>query len=539
MRGVGVVPRPQPSSDGYTLRVKTVGSLRFGVTECINAVTEPPIETTIKAIEAKAVEATLGIPTSSLPPSADVLLEIRASTATIRQSLRASTIDGVFATVFTNATGGAIVSSFFLELGAGSTEIGLLAAIPMLANLLQPLGAYISERTTSRQLYCRWIYGLARSIWLLLAVGIGWMSWHQIDIDALLIWTLGITLVSHALGALGSAAWLSWMAVLVPRRLRGRYFSVRNSAANLTNLLSIPLMGFFISNWLGGSIQGYGIILGLGIIAGLVSIAFQSLMADVDPQILHHAKGSTISARSSTSGQSANPSSDEPSNSVSNQPPPQASTNCSPIAFILYFILWTFSVNLSAPFFNLYLLDSLNFEISRVTLYTSLSAGANLLLLVIWGRLADRIGNRALLLSVGVLVSITPLLWLGTGANPISIWLWFPLLHILGGGTWAAIDLCSNNLQLGIAPLKGQSSYFGLVAAVGGISGAAGTIVGGLLASIDSMGGILGLFALSSMLRLVALLPLVFVQETHGQGLRQLLGIQAPHFEGVSPSKPV
>jgi MFS family permease len=157
----------------------------------------------------------------------------------------------------------------------------------------------------------------------------------------------------------------------------------------------------------------------------------------------------------------------------------------------------------------------------------------------VWGRLADRIGNRAILLSVGVLVSLTPLLWLGTGANPISVWLWFPLLHMLGGGTWAAIDLCTNNLQLGIAPSRGQSTYFGIVAAVGGISGAAGTIAGGFLASIESMGGILGLFALSSMLRLIALLPLVFVRETHGQGLRQLLGIQAPQIEMISNSKTV
>jgi MFS family permease len=501
------------------------------VPKFVNAVTEPIIET---AIEAKTVKATIGMRNSSLIPSAEASLEVQTSTAKIRQSLRASTADGVFATLFTNATGGTLVSNFFLELGATSAEIGLLAAVPMLANLLQPLGAFLSERTTSRKLYCRWIYGIARSVWLFLAVGIGWMCWHQIDVRVLIGWTLGITLVSNALGALGSAAWLSWMSVLVPRRLRGRYFSLRNSALNLTNLLSIPLMGFFIAHWVGGSIQGYGIVLGLGIIAGLVSTTLQAWMVDVDPQILHHAKGQAVLKSSSTSSNDC-----QASEEKSTQILPSTSHNLSPIAFIIYFILWTFSVNLSAPFFNLYLLDSLHFEISRVALYTSLSAGANLLLLMVWGRLADRIGNRALLLSVGVLVSLTPLLWLGTGANPASIWLWFPLLHMLGGGTWAAIDLCSNNLQLDIAPAKGQSSYFGIVAAVGGISGAAGTVAGGFLASVDSMGGILGLFALSSVLRLIALLPLVFVRESHGQSLRQWLGIQAPQIEMISNSKTV
>jgi MFS family permease len=509
------------------------------VTGLVDAVTEPTIETTLKAIEAQAAAATVDV--APLPPSASAqaLLESQTPTATIRQSLRASTADGVFATLFTNATGGALISSFFLELGATSAEIGLLAAIPMLANLLQPLGAYLSERTTSRQLYCRWIYGVARSVWLLLAVGIGWMGWNQsIDVRTLLLWTLGITLVSHALGALGSAAWLSWMAVLVPRRLRGRYFGLRNSAVNLTNLISIPLMGLFLSKWQGGPIQGYGIILGGGIAAGFISTAFQAWMVDIDPQVIRHETGTTVTTPSSQISSKRSlrqfaKKSQQPSQQSSDLSSPPAA-DYSPLAFIVYFILWTFSVNLSAPFFNLYLLDSLSFEISRVTLYTSLSAAANLLLLMVWGKLADQIGNRALLLSIGVLVAITPLLWLGTGANPASIWLWFPLLHLLGGGTWAAIDLCTNNLQLGIAPLKGQSTYFGLVAAVGGISGAAGTIAGGFLASIDSMGGILGLFALSSVLRLIALLPLVFVQERHGLSLRQLLGIQAPDIEAAT-----
>lgn len=486
------------------------------MTVLVDAVTEPTIETTIIIPEATTK-------VSNLSPAifASVGAPLKVSTAAIRQSLRASTVDGVFATVFNNATGGALISNFFLELGATSTEIGWLAAIPMVANLLQPIGAYLSERSNSRHLYCCWIYGISRSLWIFLAVGIGWLSWHQENLHPLLFWTLAVTFASHALGALGSAAWLSWMAVLVPRRLRGRYFGLRNGAANLTNLISIPLMGFFIANWFGGSIQGYGVVLGFGIIAGLISIAFQTFMVDVNPQILHHATSSTVSVASTA------------------DPSPPASTNRSPLAFILYFILWTFSVNLSAPFFNLYLLDSLSFDIGRVTLYNSLSAGANLLMLVLWGKLADRIGNRSILLGVGVLVALTPLLWLGTGANSGSIWLWFPLLHMLSGGTWAAIDLCSNNLQLGIAPLKGQSSYFGLVAAVGGISGAAGTIAGGFLASVDLMGGILGLFAFSSVLRLIALLPLVFVQESHGRSLRQLLGIQVSQIKSTQESKAV
>ena len=187
-----------------------------------------------------------------------------------------------------------------------------------------------------------------------------------------------------------------------------------------------------------------------------------------------------------------------------------------------------FAVNLSAPFFNLYLLDNLAIDLQSVTLYNSLQAGANLLLMLFWGKLADRVGNRTVLIGVGILVAATPLFWLGTGSDSASIWLWFPLLHILGGGTWAAIDLCNNNLQLGVAPVNTQSSYFAIAAAVAGVSGALGTTAGGLLVEFADYGGIPGLFALSAIVRLVALLPLVLVQEQRGQSLYQMMRILFP-----------
>jgi MFS family permease len=114
------------------------------------------------------------------------------------------------------------------------------------------------------------------------------------------------------------------------------------------------------------------------------------------------------------------------------------------------------------------------------------------------------------------LVALTPLLWLGITVNHQGIWLWFPLLHIFIGGTGAAIDLCSNNMQLGIAPIKNQSIYFAIAAATAGLSGALGTTIGGFIAQFAEHGGLLALFAISSLCRLVALIPLIFVQEQKG-----------------------
>jgi MFS family permease len=198
------------------------------------------------------------------------------------------------------------------------------------------------------------------------------------------------------------------------------------------------------------------------------------------------------------------------------------------LRFLLYSGLWSFAVNISAPFFNLYLLGDLNLDVSVVTLYNSLGFGANLLMLMFWGRLADRIGNRPLMIFVGILVGVTPLLWLEAGTAPIFLWAWFPLLHIIGGATWAAIDLCSGNLMMSVTPLHNQSIYFAIAAAVPGITGAIGITVGGFVATVTNFGGLPTVFALSAVLRLFALLPLVFVHERRSMPLGQLMRVLFP-----------
>jgi MFS family permease len=198
------------------------------------------------------------------------------------------------------------------------------------------------------------------------------------------------------------------------------------------------------------------------------------------------------------------------------------------LRFLFYSSFWSFAVNISAPFFNLYLLGDLNLDVSVVTLYNSLGAGANLLMLMFWGRLADRIGNRPLMITVGILVALTPLLWLQSGTSPIFLWAWFPLLHILGGATWAAIDLCSGNLMMSVTPLRNQSIYFAVAAAVPGITGAMGITVGGYVATLTDFGGLPTVFALSAVLRVVALLPLVFVHEQRAVPVSELMRVLIP-----------
>ncbi|MDZ8186304.1 MAG: MFS transporter [Nostoc sp. ChiSLP02] len=427
----------------------------------------------------------------------------------IRQSLRALTYESVFAAVFYSIIGGALLSNFLLELGAGPAEIGLLAAIPQMVNLLQPLGAYLINRSTSFRWYFACIFVSSRLLWVILIPAIVLVTSSHITGYQVVELALIILLVANIIEAFGRAPWLGWSAVLVPQRIRGRYFGFRNSILGLTNLVGVPLLGFAVSSWPGGTLQGYGVMLVLGITLGLISVGCQLWMTDINPQILKVAHSDTSQPESHGIDFSF-------------------LKDANFLRFVLYLSIWCFAVNVSAPFFNLYLLDNLDIDISVVTIYHGLGTAANMMMLLLWGKLADRIGNRPLLLLVGVLVAITPLLWLGVRSDEISFWIWLPLLHILAGGTWAAIDLCTNNMMMGIAPLRYQSSYFAIAGAIAGITGAMGITVAGFLVTLSSNIGLLGLFVLSGLLRMAALLPLVFVREQRSMPLGQLMRFLFP-----------
>lgn len=439
-------------------------------------------------------------------------------TREIRRSLKASSIDGVFAAIFSNLTSGVLLSNFLVNLQASSFEIGILSAIPMLANIVQPFGAWWGDRFNSRLRYCSSIYFPARFIWVFLLLGIALYSREIIDDRSMAIWTMVVVAISHLLGGLGSATWLSWMAALVPRQLRGRYFGIRNTAANLTNLMVVAIAGFWVANYPSGELEGFAIALAVGIVAGFISMVCQWQMVDVNPQgqLTSNVEGNSTPDESLIVAQS-----ESAIETIAKDRHFQI--------FLLYFSCWMFSLNLSAPFFNLYLLQDLSIDLSWVTLYNSLTSAANLAFLIPFGRWSDAIGNRIPLVGMGLVMAGLPLLWLFVGTDSFSLWVGLPLLYMLNGGASAAIDLCINNLQIDISHHQHQAQYFGITAAISGISGALGTVVGGGLVGIDALGGLTGLFTISSILRLLSLLPLLWLQPEGEQlfglnWLRRLMG---------------
>lgn len=83
-----------------------------------------------------------------------------------------------------------------------------------------------------------------------------------------------------------------------------------------------------------------------------------------------------------------------------------------------------------------------------------------------------------------------------------------------------------------------QSIYFAIAAAVPGFTGAMRITVGGFLATLTNLDGLPGVFALSAILRLVALLPLVFVHEQRSVSLGKFWLLLLPDWWRRVPIEP-
>jgi MFS family permease len=151
---------------------------------------------------------------------------------------------------------------------------------------------------------------------------------------------------------------------------------------------------------------------------------------------------------------------------------------------IVFMTSWNFASNLAAPFVTVYLLQQLGYGIGVVTTLWISSQLANALTMYSWGRLSDRLSNKAIL-AVALPAYLGCLIGLPFTAIPQVHALTLPLLyfiHIVMGAAAGGTALATGNLGLKLAPQGRGTSYLGAVGLAGAIGGGVAAIIGGALA---------------------------------------------------------
>ena len=388
----------------------------------------------------------------------------------IRQNLRWFWLDGVFASG-SDSIVVAYLSLFVLVLGATRAQIGLMSALSSLsaALLLLPGATLVERRGRRKQIVVLSGGGASRLALLLLAL----VPLFFAGPTAVYV-AIALVILRSAFGNLGVPAWVSLTADIVPLSWRGRYFSSRNMAMGVANMLATLLIGQLIT--LIGGTNGYQLAMGLAFAVGMASTfsfaRIEEPLTSISPEVKDSGPRLSLLQHLRTH--------------------PDFLTFCAAAA------IWNLSLNIAGPFFNLYLVENLSASAGVVGALSVVATLAALPGQRLFGSLVDRWGTRQVQLITGLLIPLMPWAW----ALTRSPWHVVPI-NLVAGFLWAGYELANFNFLLILTPEDRRPRYTALYQIVVMVALAGGAALGGIVAQ---RWGYTPVFVLSGIGRLCAAL---------------------------------
>jgi len=378
----------------------------------------------------------------------------------VQSGLRSVIKDGLTTQTMATLTGGVFLVAFALKLGASNLVIGLLAAIPPLAQSIQIPSIYLIEKIRNRRVINVWAAASSRIFCLVIA-----LIPFLVSIEAGLVFLIVAILLHTAFAAVGCCSWNSWMRDLVPEDRLGSFFSKRMSFATGLGIPLSLVAGFYIDYWKklfpDYELYGYSILFFFGFLAGMLGVYFISTIPEPRMAPL-----------------------DIKANFFKLILQPFNEHN---FRMLLIFLgSWNFAVNLAAPFFTVYMLKRLQLDMTFIIALLVLSQITNLAFLRIWGRFTDRFSNKSVLGICGPLFIGCVLAWTFT-TLPEKYVLTMPLLvtiHIFMGISTAGVTLASGNIVLKLAPKGYSTTYLAANSFVNSLAAGISPILGGKLADL-------------------------------------------------------
>ncbi|WP_375427443.1 MFS transporter [uncultured Sphingomonas sp.] len=373
------------------------------------------------------------------------------------RGLRFLLIDAAAATAIGALNSGVVLLALALHIGATGVQIGILAAVPLLTQVLQAPTVKLVEHVRKRRLISvAAVFGARLALPVYAAVP------FVADRDVAVATLIAAALVHYGLNAIGACTWNSWMRDLIPPDRLGRFFSRRAFYGTLVSVVATVAAAGALA--LAGGSRGAGdrvfcALYLFGFACGLLSTA--SLARVPEPQM----------------------------------PPPGPTAPLHRLLWhplrdrnfgnmLRYLASWQFAVNLATPFFTVYLVRELGFSMSFVLMLSVVSQLANVAVIRGWGALGDRFSNKSILATATPLfiasilgISLTSQI-AGTEARVAYL----ALLHVAMGAAGAGVGLASGNIVMKLSPAGSATSYMATTALVGAVAAGLAPVVGGLTA---------------------------------------------------------
>jgi len=393
-------------------------------------------------------------PTTSV---ADVLHD--DSTPEQKRSQWMSIWEGCATVVFLGWTSGIALTGYLGELGATSLQLMFLVLVPQLCQAFGPLGAWVFSRYPHPRALIVGGTLIGRTSFLLpvLLPFFFWEAFVSGDGNPALAWAiLALLFFVSFFQSVTSPIWLDWMAALVPQHRRGPYFGLRNGICSVVGVLA-NLAGMWLLDHLGAP-WNFQVLFFLGVLFAWLGIFLYTRQHE--PPM--HPKQVSL---------------------VQTYTEPLKDKNF--VRFLLYAFYWQAAVMLGATYLFPYFLDHQKLTFTQLGIYQAIAALSSLIIGPIWGRVAMRVGNKAVLTITTIIAStLLPMTWLlMIPGDPTFLF----LSGFIDALAWSAINPALVNLALVTAPPEKRASYMAVMGLAQGMAGCLGAILAWTL--LDLAGG--------------------------------------------------
>ena len=403
---------------------------------------------------------------------------------------------------FTQLTTSPATVQFARSMGATGLEIGILGALPLGLVCMQILAAVGVQRLSRRKPLWMAVSFVQRTIFLPAALG-PWL-FPQVD-DLVWVWTLvGLTAVNHGLLQFGTPLWLSWMGDYLPHKGLNRFWGIRHStqqwtaaAALLANALCFVQADVDVRQAFAAIIV-LGVVLGVGDILMFIRVE-EPPLGSVPGTSLWNALADPFRHRDFR-------------------------------GFILYSCIWNLAAMVGAPFISMYLLEHVGMDLFHVLLLWTISWVGGAVLSNHLGQLAERFGQRPVLILCTAFKSLNMIGLLVCPADPQLAFAILAPVFMIDAFLNAGITIANNGFMIKNSPRENRTMFIAAGTGFAGIVGGAASIVAGaaIAASSDWSWTFRGvdyvnfhvLFAISMVLRLMCAVLATRVREPSSTATR-------------------
>lgn len=426
-------------------------------------------------------------PTTERPPPLN--LPRLPPSGSLERDLTLGTVDAAAYSVMVGC-GETYFPAFALAVGASPLVVGMTASIPLLVGASIQLASPLAISRVGG--HRRWVILCT----MIQAVSFVPMVWWALNGHAHAWQLLAATSLYWGAGMAAAGAWYTWMAGLIPGRLRATYFAKRNRMAQAAVLVAFVSAALLLQaeDTRDKALVGFAILFAVAAIARLVSTS--CLIATRERPAVRRGTGESkpplaLFARIRAgwrvlhTGQAG-----------------------SLVAFLCCF---TFGIQLAGPYFTPYMLKAVGFSYGQYLVVIAAGILVKALLLPSIGKLGSRIGPWRLLRYAGLSIVPLTLLWL-----PSSEVAWLVVVQLLAGACWAAYELSVGLLLFEVAGDKERGHIVGIYNLGIALATVAGAGCGGLILRWlgEDRSAYAAVFAASALARLLAVPLLAWLRRT-------------------------